>query len=93
MTSLKPQINHDKLAREVMANPVKIETSPYHTNFEDFSLETPEGSESRKLLNIIDENVASTMGLKLDGFWSHLDHLVTKNLSAGVRISISGNLL
>ena len=155
-TSLESHIDNDKLAKEVMANPVKIETSVYHTNFEDFGLPTEEGSEALKLLRIIEEDIAKPKGFKIEGYWSHvhlplestqrhnhnamgrtdaiswvyyvkvperagdlvfhihdlvdpaivkpkegmlvlfpsyLDHTVTKNLSHGVRISISGNFI
>jgi len=155
-TSLESHIDNDKLAKEVMANPVKIETSVYHTNFEDFDLPTEEGSEALKLLRIIEEDIAKPKGFKIEGYWSHvhlplestqrhnhnamgrtdaiswvyyvkvperagdlvfhihdlvdpaivkpkegmlvlfpsyLDHTVTKNLSHGVRISISGNFI
>jgi|TARA_R110000868_G_C10661138_1_gene745835 hypothetical protein len=155
-TSLKSHIDNDKLAKEIMANPVKIENSPYHTNYEDFDLQASEGSEALKLLTLINEDIAAPMNLQIDGYWAHvhlplestqrhnhngsnrsdavswvyyvkvperagdlvfhlhdlvdpaivkpkegllvlfpsyLDHAVTKNLSTGVRISISGNLL
>lgn len=73
-TTFKPTgyIDNKKLGEEVMSNPVKIEMSPYHTNFEDFELLLTPGSEAEKLLLWIENEIAIPRGMHVDGYWSHV---------------------